>query len=474
MHICYKKTALVLVMLLLASFSFIGCGKSEKQTEETNSVVETDNQVWIYDENSNLGKDSKVAFSETGYYYQVNTILYFYDADTSISVPVCSKADCGHNSSDCDAYVYDNADYDTYSLSGISVKCLGNMIWYNDGHLYIVKRDESGDYLMQYDKAFNNEVKLCTLADNGTVAGLPRTAAENTILMYNGYLYYFSVTPVKATGLAGNDYMIPVKCNRIKVEKGAKAEVLGSFDMAMDYGIFSKYSGGEINAGNNGVYFVAGGTGRFMSKSKENNVQYRVCYYDCGAGEFSVVFSKNSESTLDILGEETGNVKPLGDDITCVDDDNNLYIATNGNKLVRVTPSGNISVIYSNSRAKEFSSLLWDGNYIYLYEKYVQMGRIVSINKQGELQKSYDFTVNQEFCKEQGISGLLDADIEILGVDAQNVLIRTTDEYIKGIECSAIISGIQRKDYRTYVVGLIDKKAFEDKSIPIKKIYTYE
>lgn len=457
-RLCKKAGALLIALSMLFS---VGCTKKQIENDETTPKTE-----YIYDRDmTQISKTNKVAFSEKGYYHIIGDFLYFYDMINSVELPVCSKTDCSHNTSSCNAYAYDSMDYDPYDLKGVSVNVLGNMIWYNDGKLYVIRRDESGDYLMQYDSDFTNEVQLCTLAENGTVLGMTGSNTANTALMYNGYLYYFSVKPTSAKEL--EDYMTSIFCNRIKVEKDAKAEVLGSFDLAIDYGAFGS-APGKVCAGRDCVYFVSGGTNRFFSEN--NDVQYRICSYDCNSKKFSIVLNKNADAPKDVLGSNTGNVRPVNGGIVCVDDDNNMYIVTDDTKVVKITPSGDAGIIYS-SDAKYITSLIWDGTYIYFSEAASKKGAIVRIDKNGAVKGKYDIVINDEFCEQIGIRGTLLVDVHIGGIDAQNILIYTHNEYIKGLECEA---ALDVRKFITCAVGIISKKAFDDSSMPIQSIYIYK
>lgn len=462
MRICCKKVGVL--FLFLVTF-LTAC----TNTNNENATKEGNNAGYVYDEITEISKNSRTAFSERGCYYLVNSILYFYDVNASVSIPVCSKMDCLHNSSSCDAYALDKADYDPYDLSGVSVECLGNMMWYNSGNIYMIKRDESGDYLMQYDSNFANEVKLLTLADEGAVVGMPSADTENTALLYNGYLYFFSVKPTNASELV--DYTATVYCNRIKLKKGASVEILGTFDMAIDYALWGSGSYGEICAGNKMVYFIAGGIERQLSEI--NTVQYRIGCYDCSDDNFSMVLSKNTDNPEDVLGKGTGKVKAVNGDIACADDEDNLYIATDDKKIVKMSASGQVEVIYNNATARNMSSLIWDGTYVYMYEEYYGSGGVVRIDKQGNLKGRYAITINTEFCEEHKISGTLGVDVIICGVDTQNVVISTKSNYVKGLECKNVIAG-SNKYICTYAVGIISKNAFDEPHEQIKSIYTYK
>ena len=458
-----KAAALLLVLSIVLS---AGCTK-----KQVDNVVGTPKTDYIYDkEIAQTGKGSKVAFSEKGYYHLINGILYFYDINSAVEAPVCSKTDCLHNSSSCNAYVYDYEGYDPLDLTGISVNGAGNHIWYDEGKLYLIHRDESGDYLMQYDSDFTNEVRLCTLAEKGTVVGLADGSASTGACMYNGYLYYFSVKPVNAGTL--EDFMMTAYCNRIKVAKDSKVEVLGSIDAPADYAFLG--GAGRVFAGKDCVYFVSGGNKRWFGKN--NQVQYRICSYDCINEKFSIQFNKNADEYKDFLGSGTGGAPCIDGSNICADDENNIYIVTLENKVVKMTPGGSISIIYS-SDAGEIGRIMWDGTYIYLSEC-GKRGSIVRLDKEGNSKGRYDIVINEEFREQMNIRGTMSVSFGIYGIDAQNILIRTRQEDIKGLEFERLTlpRDIQngKNRYSTCAVGIISKNAFDDPSMPIQSIYIYE
>ena len=82
----------------------------------------------------------------------MNGILWFYDINNNIATVVCSNANCEHKDENCNAYLLDEHNYDPLDLAGVTVKGLGNQLWYIDGYIYIIERDESGDYLVRMGK----------------------------------------------------------------------------------------------------------------------------------------------------------------------------------------------------------------------------------------------------------------------------------------------------------------------------------
>lgn len=421
---------------------FSGCttvGDIDKTDDATDSEVAS---RYEYRKEYVLSQSTDMAFGESGYYYLFNDILMFYDVNADVNMPVCSKTDCKHDSSSCDAYAANSTDYDMLDWTGVNVNCLGDMVWWESGHIYMIKRDEAGDYLMQYDSNYTNEVKLLALGENGIRVGMPATNAAGTALMYDGYMYYYSIKPVVIT--ERDDYKMKVYVNRIKVEKGAEAELLGSFEFGADY--FAPYA--EIHAGKNNIYFVAGS--KYRRKSKNDPVQYRIGCYDCSKGEFSMLLNVNSDTEEDVLGEGTGNVGYIGIGATCVDDEDNLYISTADATVVKFTATGHAEVIYSPEGAKSIGSLTWDGTDVYMFIGYGETGKIVRIDKQGNERGEYALTANLKYSIEYNMR------LYILGIDDDYIIVETPDYNIYGLENSDIFgSGMK-------AVGLISKDSLDN------------
>lgn len=235
----YKTIAIMLICSLLLT----GC-TTRNSGQEDDAEVKTSYEFNA--DKSQVSEKSRSAYSENGYYYLMNGILWFYDINNNIATVVCSNANCEHKDENCNAYLMDEHNYDPLDLAGVTVKGLGNQLWYIDGYIYIIERDESGDYLVQYDQAFFNRKKICKITEDGEVLGMPSVNVEGTMAIYDGYLYYFSVKPVNANELADNDYHTTVYCKRISIDGKSASETLGSFQFAMDYDLFGAGSGGKV------------------------------------------------------------------------------------------------------------------------------------------------------------------------------------------------------------------------------------
>ena len=316
----YMKECKIILAVILLSVVLI-CSSCNKGTNQRKTTV-ANNISYAYDKEATISTENeKIVFSENGYYFIANANLYFYDMYNDITLPLCSKLYCNHVDSSCDSYISDTSLYvdeqGTIQSDGNSI-CLASTIWYDDGKLYMVQREDSGDYLMQYDKDYTNQVKLCQLALAGEETGAadPRPTAQ--MKMYNGYIYYFVTGYFEVPDMVDKDYMATIKCKRIKVEKGAQAETLGEFEFSADYTGFGA-SKANIAIGKDSIYFMICSQGRLLSDI--NPIRLKIFRYDIGDNDFKTVYEKESDDSNEFLGEGTGSFKYPICHNSCVDND---------------------------------------------------------------------------------------------------------------------------------------------------------
>ncbi len=440
-----------------------------------------------------LSRYSPIAISEKGYYYIVNSILCFYDINNDLSTALCSRVDCDHKGSDCDAYVYSTS---PTSFEDLSCNCLDKMISYYNESLYMIERTTDNEfYLCQYNSSFNDKEVLSTLAsikDDQTIV-----INADTSIISNGYLYYY--VAVNDSQYAQKDYMITYQCRRVKLEKGADAEILGEFEFPGDYALKTGDSQGlGILISKENVYYVAGGSARWYTAN--NPVQYMITRYNTVSGAFDTLWTYVGKETLDVWGEGTGNVGSFsGGNAIFMDESANLYLVTASeqikNRIVKIDlVSNSAKVIYTTSH-DEIQSVKCDGEHLFFFE--TDMGKasyFTAIDKEGNVIASQELEYTDEYLEyfeaykkahpdmKVGMPVASDKDVIIYGVD---------DRYIS-IICYAdadVFKGLTSIDIRTYhdlnkddfeestVVGMgvIQKELFlkEGKS-EIKQVYQYK
>lgn len=348
-----------------------------------------------------------MAIAESGYYYTMKNRLYFYNIDSDQNTLLCSRVNCGHDSADCDAFVYTCYSPVEYG-GGASCNCFAKRILYYDGSLYMIERTEEGDYfLYRYNSGFGNREKVLELAslEDGQVS----VSSADACVIRDGYLYYIGL--VYDPDYVQKEYMGTFQCRRVKLEKDAEPEVLGEFEYGADYAwAMGESSGIRIFAVGEDIYYVAGGTGRAYTTS--DPVQYRVMRYHTGSGEFTMLWFYTGTETANLWGEGTGNADRLScGNYICMDETGNLYImavsdekknyydelncSTSPDSIVRFHPEkGTSEVIYTASR-DYIDEMICDGEYLYFFESYEEGGcclKAVDINGSVAAEMELEYT----------------------------------------------------------------------------------
>ena len=115
-------------------------------------------------------------FSDKGFYYVNGKNIWFYDMESGKKSVLCNKANCEHNSEECNAYIYDIAAYMLYYDDNIYVSYADVEITNKDGDsLY------SGYIGLDCISADGSKRKNIYSADNGSVSSMK---------IIDGILYY--------------------------------------------------------------------------------------------------------------------------------------------------------------------------------------------------------------------------------------------------------------------------------------------
>ena len=156
------------------------CG--DKQSNQSTVTDDYRYSSYTYDDNApQYYMAGSAAASETGYYYidgapvinNSNMYIYYYDMIKDMTIPLCSKVDCGHRTDECEAYISQNI-------------CVGSKIWYHNERLYMIEKTEEKDILVSYDKTMRDKKEEKTLSING----LSVNKNSKNACITNGKLYY--------------------------------------------------------------------------------------------------------------------------------------------------------------------------------------------------------------------------------------------------------------------------------------------
>ncbi len=471
---------------------FCGCKNTENYVqEEGTSQGESSHNFSDYQYNQEKAQyysNAQMAITDTGYYYRGDTILYKYDVDKDISIPMCSKAECNHNSNVCDAYV---AKIDKNNALAIS-NCIDENVMYYNNHIYMIERQEPYKTgLMQYDENFNNKEVLTWLATDNS-HGYGSTGTETIGVIADGYYYYFGIDC--NPDIVKNGYKGTLYCDRVKLEKDAKREVLGEYSFGMDYGMFSTPVSAIYVSGDN-IWFISVGTYRWYEK--DDPVQCKVAVYNTKTSEFKITKSYISDIKSDIWGAGTGKVKWISRNSAYMDENNNLYMVSEAgstNQIIKVNLIDNsYSVIYK-SQCNSISGLICDGNNIFFAEinsANKDKSRIAAISLEGEVVASMQLRYEDSYLnylksdlerrKKSNVNPLENAEdpnILIFGTDERYIVIANKEDGIKGLSSGDSTymkkTGLGDDSPVAIGVGLINKADFlSGKDCEIKQIYRY-
>lgn len=393
-----KYVSLGMVSIMIALL-LSGCSNDySKVPEESKTEENVNNQFknYVYDQERAqvLSYNSHMAISDKGYYYIANNILYFYNVESNINSPMCSRVDCEHKDSKCDAYVYSS------SASGeFSCNCLDGKLHYYDDYLYLIERNADSEfYLCRYNNNFNDREVITKLASFEDEQAIVMNA--NISVIKNGYLYYY--VSIVDQEYAQKDYMAAFLCRRVRLEKDAVPETLGEFEFPGDYAMKVGDSNGlGILAAGDNVYFVAGGTTRYYTTN--NPVQYKVNRYNSVSGAFECIWSYEGNETEDILGENTGAVTSFsGGDHMYIDEDGYIYLITSSNGVRKNIICFNVfdtsaEIIYTTEH-DELQDIYFNGEYFCFLETDTGKASYLTImDREGQIKVSRELEYAEEY-----------------------------------------------------------------------------
>ena len=493
-----------IIAAILITCTITGCGSySSDELDITTAVNLFPDYEYNQERAQLLSSRARIAISEKGYYYAIGDILYYYDIDNSLNTQLCSRIDCAHNDSNCDAYIYTTSK-GAYAKYGCN--CMDKKIFYYNGSLYLIERtDDNVFYLCKYDSRFNNReivTKIASASDDSTLV-----INADAGVIHDGYLYYYVY--VNDGNSSDKDYMLQNQCRRIKLAKNAVPEILYEFDYASDYAFALGDSNGlGISVCNDKVYFVACGSGRTYTVN--DMTQYNVMSYDIATGKSEKLINYKSDNNSDIFGAGTGrlDIFSWGDNIV-IDNMSNMYVVTSSKKDIY---DNNMSdnIIKYNFETKEaesiylseegnIQSVIYDGNYLYFFEVVERINEpsssyYTAIDRNGNVIARYELEYIDEYLRnyKMYVEKLREKGSEIATATAidSNVYVYCSDDRYILIGCNAyadVFKNLSSSDYnknntvrgnfveqRIVGVGIIDKADFLSGNGEIKQIFQYK
>ncbi len=192
-----KKRILVCSAVISIFASVLsGCGQEKtsatityNETIAIDEAVEEKLNLADYSLEYNFDTDAQTNFpwscfaeSDAGYYYWGDVgYLMFCDKTSGVSVPLCNRPDCEHNTSDCNAYFEVDYASDRYVVS---------MLMYYDGAVYIQGFDDQGYVNLYKVAADGSSREKCMSLFKVDTEDLEDFYRSLNICIHRGYVYY--------------------------------------------------------------------------------------------------------------------------------------------------------------------------------------------------------------------------------------------------------------------------------------------
>ena len=298
----------VLLIKKAGSNKSVNIGQSGNETEEQS--------YWRTDSHG-------VCKAESGYYYlqyddnKMLTMIRYMDGNTHKTTPVCAKAECMHDSSDCNAML--GNDY------------MSTQIHYYKGNIYVVRVDNGMAKLVKIAKDGSSREDVAELfANNG--------ATSVSLVFHDDCVYaYDHIGHTGAVDSNKDDKEVIVK---VELSTGKSSEVfsyLGAYNAiygARSFGdkLFFQIFNCSIDA-----------------KTMNVDMTYQLYYYDYATGKSDKVSDENISDYY-------------------VDTQNNMlyYFVTGKGLYARKLNENTASLLYKADSDIIIASLSYDGSYIYM------------------------------------------------------------------------------------------------------------
>ena len=453
---------------------------------------------YVYDQESlRYSSGRRAAAKENGYYLVINYALYFYDIQSEMLFPLCTKTSCLHKDETCDAYVYNYymnpKTGEDIILNGWYANVSGYKLFYYRDHLYTIgSHTDRGLVLLQYSSDFTERKEI---ADLGDYEKEPREICLfGTILFHHDYMYYLTCLYDAETAWGNPEYWTTYTMYRIRLEEKAEPEALYSFDCPYNTDVFRTGAFGDEIYYMVDVSYYSGRTvkdegGMEIWAPEFNGGLGRVLKFDEKEGQGELIWSSDGNEAGTLLEAEGAIPRNMASTEYLVNAEGDyVYFAGYPEELFGhgLTPTKIAAVNLKTREGKVLyetpydfiTQLRSDGKYYYFLEDGKGDAYLTAIDREGNLVRRYEISLdeNSKYVKEMEELGWPRKDWT--GADALGLL-STDGRYIvlEGSmhqNLSSQMDGYDsdKYDYITEGVGVIDAEDFlSGKDVEIRQIY---
>lgn len=436
----YVSKLLLMFCGVIMAFIVVGCGKNYSDEIIETKAEQDKFPEFAYDisENPYYQKDNHmIAIAENGYYFARNIfvgrdfdnlrkgnysrvesyysnaisdlkpygkLIYYYDINTEKVTPLCSKADCKHNTVQCEAY-----------FANVENGRDGGFVYYNH-RLYMVGYDgNSGIKLLSYDEHGKNQTNECTIWEDPNYT--PYVNGDNDLCILNDNVYSWGIK----NDSSDKEIQYEIVLFQTKMSEGKTDKIL-TFRQTAEQFQYTKDFLCDLEVANNKLYV--------KTCSIDNDIfSYTLYELEQGTQELKEILKTNAPIDCDkrIDGEFYASIKGF-----CVDNDGNIYyvdeISNQGlNLKVNLckfnTATKNIDIIYEIDNLIGYN-LMCDNENIYFNNGGSSISSLIIMDKDGK----------EKYVKEYTDS------CDLVGIDDRYLIVRV------GLDCNLLPNDNTRLD----------------------------
>lgn len=332
------KKIIICILSLFLVINFLGCENKKTEINENDRASYSTN-VWERG-------ISKICKSNSGYYAFSGDFIY--TVENQKMYPLCNKADCEHNTIDCNAYLK---------------KAQQQTIWYDGEGIYVIGMGKNGTYSLY--KISTDGSGSEKLSDIFQTTGMKSFSIAS---YFNGNYMYYKLTLRDAADIAAGSYSD--KLYRIELKSKAQPEL-----------VYENKDGESKNSTAIGkCYFYDGYIYMTIIKFNDENTSY-------GLYRYSI-----ENNTMELFLSRYMSYYFITDDILYYTDDAGIH---------KYSLDGTIDELFYEN-PKFCGAMIYDGTNIYLDDSWYQskqethsdMFNIYILNMDGVLLK--ECSVNWE------------------------------------------------------------------------------
>lgn len=404
----------VLVILIIGVVILTACNKTRSVEKDDVNYKYSD---YEYKDEAQFYMKKNAAAAEKGYYYLTKPpvsceeykFMYYYDMANANSVVLCSKLNCTHDNTECEAYLSND-------------ECLGSAIWYYGGRIYMIEKTKEKDILVSYDKTLRDKKSEKTLS----IDGMSLSSAWGDIKyadIVNGYMYYLLYSDSGC-----------VMC-KVEINSSSEPEKVKEYNASFNGGTdFIGVSLASLNAIDDKLYI------NWRTSISLETEEYIVDCLDTNTGNVERLIDIKSDDEL----SKKADSKHWVTSELFYDKDDNMYFAgieANAWCLYKMSlKTKEISEVFKldNKSTRNYTKLTgYDGQYFYVFDKPDLSKGIKNITtddknilyilgQNGEIADALEFRAESK----------TNSDITFLGGDTRYLLITTTNKDISQFRAS--------------------------------------